>query len=386
MSRLAPLDKALVLILVPLWVVCFSLGVRTQLRGGAVAMVGLSVEDADSYPALTGVYGRNIHPSDPLVQAGLRAGDRLVQMGNADLRGVGTLGFIGRTLDESGREALSVPLVFERDDERRETSLALVPVSIFGPPLTGSFALAVSALFLLLRARPTPTVRAWFYCGMSAAFCTCLFPGSGLQFYFSWGVTAAALSVFFASSFNFLFRFPDDRAPESPWHRIWPWFFSVPHGLFFLLSFSNQMGLGQMGFTATVVLGFLASLVVATRKYQRADLVGRRQMKWVLLGFYCVALALAVSIAASVLDPRLGWLWFASYWAVPLVPLALVISVVRFNLFDIDRLLSATASYNILLVLLGAAALVVVPRLSEAASGLVGIDPGTGQVALSLLL
>ncbi len=34
MSRLTPLDKALVLILVPLWVVCFALGVRTQVRGG----------------------------------------------------------------------------------------------------------------------------------------------------------------------------------------------------------------------------------------------------------------------------------------------------------------------------------------------------------------
>ncbi len=54
MSRLAPLDKALVLILVPIWVVCFALGVRTQVRGVAGhAALGLSVEDADSYPTLT---------------------------------------------------------------------------------------------------------------------------------------------------------------------------------------------------------------------------------------------------------------------------------------------------------------------------------------------
>ena len=49
-------------------------------------------------------------------------------------------------------------------------------------------------------------------------------------------------------------------------------------------------------------------------------------------------------------------------------------------------MLSATASYNILLVLLGAGALIVVPRIAEAVSGIVGIDPGTGQVALSLVL
>jgi hypothetical protein len=58
------------------------------------------------------------------------------------------------------------------------------------------------------------------------------------------------------------------------------------------------------------------------------------------------------------------------------------VSVVRFNLFDVDRLLSATASYNVLLVLLGAGALVVVPRVAEAATGYVGIDPGTGQIVL----
>ncbi|MBW2372358.1 MAG: GAF domain-containing protein, partial [Deltaproteobacteria bacterium] len=80
------------------------------------------------------------------------------------------------------------------------------------------------------------------------------------------------------------------------------------------------------------------------------------------------------------------WLFFASFWVVPLLPLSLVISVVRFNLFDVDRLLSAAASYNVLAVVLGAGALILVPRIAEAASGLVGIDPGTGQVALSLML
>ncbi len=36
MRRLAPLDRALVLILVPLWVVRFALDVRTQVRGQGI--------------------------------------------------------------------------------------------------------------------------------------------------------------------------------------------------------------------------------------------------------------------------------------------------------------------------------------------------------------
>ena len=105
MSRLAPLDKALVLILVPLWALCFSLGVRTQIRGGGAAQLGVVLEDPGSYPALTGEYSGFAHRSDPLAAAGLRAGDRLIRVGDADLRGVGTnIGFTVHTAEESSGE------------------------------------------------------------------------------------------------------------------------------------------------------------------------------------------------------------------------------------------------------------------------------------------
>ena len=41
MSRLAPLDKALVLILVPLWAVVFVLAVRTQTETSGIVFIGL---------------------------------------------------------------------------------------------------------------------------------------------------------------------------------------------------------------------------------------------------------------------------------------------------------------------------------------------------------
>jgi class 3 adenylate cyclase len=371
-----------VLILVPLWVVLFALGIRTQVRGTTAAMVGLSVEGADRYPALTGDFSRAVHASDPLAPAGLRAGDVLIRLGNTDLRGVDTAGFTARSLEVPGRSA---PLVFERDGERLETSFELPSVKNWRPLLATSFAFAVSALFLLLRGRPTPSVRAQFHSGMAFAFANCAFPGSGPQFY-AWlamlGVTSALL---FPLALRFVFRFPDDRVPESRWHRIWPWFFAV-NGLVFPAMWTSRMAMAEMANLATGTLGVVALMTVATRKYRLADRVARRQMKWAVLGIYCAALPFAVASGLTALEPRFGWLFFASFWAVPLFPLSLVISVVRFNLFDIDRLLSAAASYNILAVLLGAGALVLVPRVAEAASGLLGVDPGTGQIALSLLL
>jgi len=387
LSRLAPLDKALVLILVPLWALCFSLGVKTQIRGGGAAQLELSLEDPESYPALTGEYSGFIHRSDPLAAAGLRAGDRVIRIGDADLRGVGTpLGFAARSVEQSVGGKPRLPLVYERDGVRRETSLDLVSLSFTRAHLTGAFALAASALFLLLRARPTPSVRAWFRFGMCAAFGLTVFGESLPQMYAFMSIWVASSALYFPTLFHFLFRFPDDRAPESRWHRIWPWFLGIPFGGFLLLQFTVGGRIGDIGFAATGATGAVAVLVAATHKYRGADRLARRQMKWVLFGAYCSALPFAVSGIATALDPSLAWLFVASTWAAPFLPLSLVISVLRFNLFDIDRILSAAASYNILAVLLGAGALIVMPRIAEAASGLTGVDPGTGQIVLSLAL
>jgi class 3 adenylate cyclase len=370
---------------VPLWVVCFALGVRTQVRGGGYSVaLGMSVEDDAHYPQLTGDFSRLMHRSDPLEQAGLRTGDRLLRLGDTELRGVGTLRFLAITVDEA-RGDLSVPLLFERDGERFETSLSIPHISSIRPIVAASFALAVSALFLLLRGRPTPSVRAYFYLGMVWAIPNANFAGSARLFYAWYGTFIAAGFVMLPLAFRFAFRFPDDRVPEGRWHRIWPWVFGA-QGVFAALMFSSWMKIAEAGWMAVVSLGVVSILAVATWKFQGAGQVARRQMKWVVFGTYCAVTPMAVAAGVSAFDPRFGWLFFASFWVVPLLPLSLVISVVRFNLFDIDRLLSATVSYNIIVVLLGAGALVVVPRIAEAASGLVGVDPGMGQVVLSLLL
>jgi len=240
LSRLAPLDKALVLILVPLWVVCFSLGVKTQIRGGGAAQLEVSLEVPGGYPALTGEYSGFIHRSDPLAAAGLRAGDRVIRIGDADLRGVGTpLGFVARTVEQSAGGKLRLPLVYERDGVRGEASLELISLSLTRAHLTGAFALAASALFLLLRARPTPSVRAWFRFGMCAAFGAAVFAGSRLQIYAFMSIWVVSFTLYFPALFHFLFRFPDDRAPKSRWHRVWPWFLGLPFGGFLLHQFEQ---------------------------------------------------------------------------------------------------------------------------------------------------
>jgi len=379
LSRLATLDKALVLILVPLWVFSFALTVRTQLAGGGYAYIGLSAADAESYPVLNGDFSSE-YPSNPLEEAGLRAGDLLVRAGGADLRGIGKLAFVAIVREEAGQD-LDVRVVYEREGKRRETSLGLVPISLFLPMLGFSFSFAASALFLRLRARTTRSVRAYFLAAFSFAIATCFFD----PVYANAVILPVASGLYLPLMLRFAQVFPDDVAPEGRWHRIWPWLFIVL-GPFMVLFFAGRYTLAIAGFAGTLVLGLATVLAVFTRKYRRLDPVARRQMKWVLFGAYCALLPGVIVLAITLFEPRFLPLIYLCAWAAAILPAALVVSVVRFNLFDVDRLLSAAASYNVVLVVLGAGALVVVPRAAEAASGLLGIDPGTGQVALSLLL
>jgi class 3 adenylate cyclase len=384
LNRLAPLDRALVPILTVLWSVAFALGVWTQIRGGPLPpSIDTRLESDEDYPVLTGAWSRTMHPSDPLAQAGLRAGDRLLRVGDADLRGAGPFR-LGVLAQDEARGKLSVPLLFERDGERLETSLALSPVSDALPVVAASLTFGAAALFLVLQAPRSRAVRTWFYFAMCFSIANASFQANG-RLSLAWYASVVALGfVLFPLLIRFVYLSPDDREPEGRWHRIWPWGFSV-QGVFAAL-FPFWPAESPVAWLAVGALGTLAVLVVATRKYLRSDRIARRQVRWVVLGLYCCTLPFVFASTLGALDARFVWLFFTSFWAISLWPAFFVVSILRFNLFDVDRLLSATASYNILLVLLGAGALVVVPRVAGAMADVAGVDPGFGQVVLSLVL
>jgi hypothetical protein len=380
---LRPLDKALLLILVPVWAACFALGVKTQFHSGGTCDIGLSVADAESYPMLTGEFGAD-YPSNPLDEARLRAGDLLVRAGRADLRGVGTLGFRAISEREAGRN-LDIPVVYERKGERFETSLALLPASVVLPWVGISFSFAASALFLLLRAPPTRSVRAYFLAGFCLAIGYCYFHGGGLLY--AWvGIFTVANGLLYPLWLRLAQVFPDDVVPEGRWHRIWPWVFTIL-GLFqFLYHAGGWFTVGWVGLTGTHALGLAALLALFSRKYRRLDPVARRQVKWVLFGLYCAALPVLVTAAIGFFEPRIGPYIHQSMWAASLFPAALIVSVARYNLFDIDRLISGTASYTILVILLALGGEILLEPLAARVASSVGLHPGAGQVAFVVVL
>jgi hypothetical protein len=93
------------------------------------------------------------------------------------------------------------------------------------------------------------------------------------------------------------------------------------------------------------------SLVVRVR---RARGVERQQLRWLALAAALVAvgvLAIAVLAVAGIEAP-LGWLFGG---CVALLPVAAGASILRYRLYDLDRIISRTLAYGLLTVLLGSA-------------------------------
>ena len=111
---------------------------------------------------------------------------------------------------------------------------------------------------------------------------------------------------------------------------------------------------------------------------------GKRQLKWVLLGFLVGFVPILLTSMLALAAPELWWLYEASLILVLAIPICLFVALVRFNLFDVDRLLTVAATYSVIGTVSLAGVFLVVPRASAAASG--WIEPEVSQPALALAL
>lgn len=386
MRRLPLLDRILVLVLGPLWVVCLGLAAATILRGDHIAHITvMPPEHAGAFPTVAGFRPYAAPERE------LRPGDRLRRIGDVDLRGMGPVAFQLEVLAGTpGGEP--VPVRWQRGDTIRDGFLPVGPyAAVIWPWLPVGLSCAVVALLVHLRARPSPVIR-W---GFAALMSMALFSVSHFG-----GSRALAMGSFALSTVTFcttpvlllyaLMRFPMGEPPKGVLARLGPWLF-VPGSLLgssaiYGMPFAIAPEIGYPLSFAAIVPFIGACLWLVTRNYRRADAVGRRQLKWFFFGFYAASVPIAIGALLPALDPRWIGAALASLSAASLIPAALLVSITRYDLFDIDRLLSATATYNVVIALLAGLGIALVPSAAEAGASVLGIDPSVGQVALSLAL
>jgi len=116
-----------------------------------------------------------------------------------------------------------------------------------------------------------------------------------------------------------------------------------------------------LGVTLLALVVAAGSLVV---RFRRARGVERQQLRWVAWAAALVALAAVAALASAALGlpDMLGW---AAGVCVVLLPLATGAAILRYRLYDLDRIVSRTLAYGLLTVLLGGGYAGVVLGLSQ---------------------
>jgi hypothetical protein len=134
----------------------------------------------------------------------------------------------------------------------------------------------------------------------------------------------------------------------------------------------------EVGFLVMVV-GVFAAAGSLIARWRRARGVERQQLKWLA---YAAVMLVVAQVGASLL-PRPLFL-VVSYTSALLFPVAVGIAVVRYRLYDIDRLINRTLVYGLLTALLAGLYAIVVLVLGQVFGGIRG-EPPSWVVACATL-
>jgi hypothetical protein len=164
--------------------------------------------------------------------------------------------------------------------------------------------------------------------------------------------------------------FPDGRLPGRRW-RLAFWVSLAGAGLLFVgqaldagqavdySSGRNPLGLDSpvveaaepVG-TALLVAGLVAAVAACVLRYRRARGVERQQLKWFASAGLILALVLPLS---AVFWYRILLVQVLAALVFNAMPLAIGAAILRYRLYDIDRIVSRTLAYGLLTVVLGLA-------------------------------
>jgi signal transduction histidine kinase len=183
--------------------------------------------------------------------------------------------------------------------------------------------------------------------------------------------------VIFAGIVAVALVFPDGRLPAG---RVWRWVAGAGAGAFLLTIVAGMLSqdppdppfasvspaavlpdgvdtalqsVGLLGMLATFVLAGVALVL----RFRKASGVPRLQMKWVALS----GMLIPVAIVLATIDGRTRESGSGLLTAVPTglaltaIPVAIGVAVLRYRLYDVDRVISGTVLYAVLTALLGTA-------------------------------
>jgi hypothetical protein len=131
----------------------------------------------------------------------------------------------------------------------------------------------------------------------------------------------------------------------GPINPLTPWLASMPAGVADLFALLDAIGLLSIPIGAAMGV---AALLVRSRRSRGVE---RQQLKWLLVAMVPAAILLPLSLQPSISAaiPLIGTLSVAT---LPLAALAVAVAVLRYRLYDIDRILSRTIGWALVSLIL----------------------------------
>lgn len=187
-------------------------------------------------------------------------------------------------------------------------------------------------------------------------------------------ITMAPSVLQFGGILALLHLFPTGR-PIGRRHRrivIALWTYTVGFALFgivrpgpmTLTGRPNPLGVGplwltdvhQAGTAGILVFGF-AGFAVVVQRWRTATPVERAQLKWFVAGAALIALTMLLNVipgdaSTALVERVLSLVVVLAFWS---LPLAVVVAITRYHLFDIDRVIRRTVGCSVVVGVLGLA-------------------------------
>lgn len=364
--------------LLPIWLVCEVLQIDRLTSELPLAWFPayLAAAPADGHPTLLSLWS-----DAPSLPDGLLPGDELLEVGDGrSLRDASRLEVIqaGYLAATDRGDVRIVPFVVRRDGEIRPASLPLMLVQNPASHVILSLGVGLSAMLVLARGRGRRAPRGYALAATAYSLHFCfLYGGRPWQTALGLGLLIVTAGLYPPLLVRGLLLFPPSAAPRSRIGLAWPWGLALGGPAAYLWLFGSPT-LAYGGFAplaAIFTLTITASLIVLFRNYRRADARGRRQMRWALSGIVIGTLPPLILSLLTIWNPGFRPAYEISITAQLIVPLCFFIALVHDRLFDIDRLISATAT----LALLGVVPVLFLLTLGLALSGLVAEATGIQQ-------
>lgn len=319
----------------------------------------------------------------------LERGDLLLELNGVSLAGVSPTQFHFNIADSFHKKGEAVFTVNRQSDI---TTVRILPsrTKITWSHLPPVIGYVIIAILVLLRAPNAPGSRLFFAAFMSIAiFQTNITSGTGYQviggrfFFILMGMVSFALVIRWLITFA---RPPleEDAKPRVPnWVAyIVPVLFPLPR-----LNYYVQGPLAPEDYVLhTYMVDALFTLLVIgilSWNYYCADASSRRKIRWVLMGVYLGFVPiLLVQFMGAVMELGEWYYWVQNFSLLfyVAIPLSLFMAMRHFNLFDVDRLISGSIAYTILIVIFALMAESIVEPVAAQIAVFLGADAEAGQL------